>query len=294
VTHVPRVVVVTRPTPYEDLLARHATRNQAEFFLRQRGQSLDATEVFHHAIQQAVTRVQAAIPLEWRRNHVVRPELDRFLFEPDDTVVVVGQDGLVANVAKYLDGQPVIGINPSPDQFDGILVPHTVEDGCRRLTETAGRVIEERTMVKAELDDGQTLYALNELFLGHKSHQSARYELGVAGETVTHSSSGVVVTTGTGGTGWARSIHLERHSHLGLPRPTDRRLAYFVREAFPSVSSSIRLTEGILTEGQALTVTSRMDDGVVFGDGIEADYLAFGWGVRARLLVAERRLRLVR
>ena len=42
----------------------------------------------------------------------MRGDLDRFLFEPDDLVVIVGQDGLVANVSKYLDGQPVVGINP--------------------------------------------------------------------------------------------------------------------------------------------------------------------------------------
>ena len=29
-------------------------------------------------------------------------------------MVVVGQDGLVANVAKYLDGQPVIGVDTAP------------------------------------------------------------------------------------------------------------------------------------------------------------------------------------
>lgn len=43
----------------------------------------------------------------------MRGDLDRFLFEPDDIVLALGQDGLVANVAKYLDGQPVIGSNPS-------------------------------------------------------------------------------------------------------------------------------------------------------------------------------------
>jgi len=288
------VVVVTRPTPYEELLAHHATRNQAAFFLQQRGQSLEVMEAFHHHVRQAVGRVQSSVPLEWRRNLVTRSELARFLFEPDDTVVVVGQDGLVANVAKYLDGQRVIGINPTPEQFDGILVPHTVDEGCRRLIATPDLPVEERTMVKAELDDGQTLYALNELFLGHQGHQSARYELNVAGETVTHSSSGVIVTTGTGGTGWARSIHLERHSHLPLPGATERRLAYFVREAFPSVSTSIRFTEGTLREDQALLVTSRMEEGTIFGDGMEADHLAFAWGVRARLVVAEKRLRLVK
>ncbi len=44
-----------------------------------------------------------------------RPELNRFLFEPEDVVIAVGQDGLVANVAKYLSGQMVVGVNPLPE-----------------------------------------------------------------------------------------------------------------------------------------------------------------------------------
>ena len=70
----------------------------------------------------ALAEVGASIPLDWRRGSVERGDLDRFLFEPDDLVVVVGQDGLVANVAKYLDGQPVLGLNPAPDLYDGVLV----------------------------------------------------------------------------------------------------------------------------------------------------------------------------
>ena len=44
--------------------------------------------------------------------------------------------------------------------------------------------------------------------------------------------------TGTGASGWARSIHLACRSTLDLPRPTDHALAFFVREPFPSRSSS--------------------------------------------------------
>ncbi|HEU5075473.1 MAG TPA: hypothetical protein VFU02_14880 [Polyangiaceae bacterium] len=294
-TIAPRVVVVTRPTPLEELLARHATRQQAEFFLKQRGQTLASIEQNHERVKQAVREVQATIPLDWRRNLVLRHELDRFLFEPEDTVVVVGQDGLVANVAKYLEGQPVVGINPTPDLFDGVLVPHTPAGGCRRLL-AAGRGDfghEDRTMVEVELDDGQKLCALNELFVGQRTHQSARYELALGEHRAVHSSSGVIVSTGTGATGWAHSIQLERHSPLRLPTPTERLLAFFVREAFPSVATSVELTEGTVPGDAALSVTSRMDDGVIFGDGIETDYLHFAWGVRANLRVAAKTLCLV-
>lgn len=293
----PRVVVVTRATEYEELVARHGTRAQARFFLQARGQDLDALERWHRQHREVLGEVLARIPLAWRRTTVLRQDLDRFLFEPEDTVVVVGQDGLVANVAKYLDGQLVLGVNPSPERNAGVLVRLSIgqlEDVLLRAAHHDVDV-ERRTMVSAELDDGQELCALNEIFVGHRSHQTARYELGLGGRVVAHASSGLVVASGTGATGWARSIHRERRTELTLPLPTEGRLAFFVREAFPSRMSSTDLSEGILPAPEQLEVVSRMNDGgVVFGDGMEDDQLEFGWGMRVILRVATRNLALVR
>jgi NAD kinase len=292
----PRVVLVTRISEYEALLERHATRAQAEFFLRTRGQSIDAVQAVHQETELAQSRIMAAVPLTWRRNTVRRDDLDRFLFEPDDLVIVLGQDGLVANVAKYLDGQCVLGVNPSPARFDGILVQLNVDVAVALIEGQRWRdaFVEHRTMVEVELDDGQKLRALNEIFVGHRSHQSARYQLQIGSVSANHSSSGVLVTTGTGASGWARSINRQRRDRLQLPRPTDSRLSYFVREAFPSVATSTQLTQGDLGEGQAIDVVSRMNEGgTIFGDGMEADSIVFDWGMKATVRVAERRLHLV-
>ncbi len=293
---VPRVVVVTRSTPYEALLERHATRGQARFFLERRGEDLDRVEGAHQRCQQALARVLQSIPPKWRRTRLDRRDLDRFLFEPEDVVVAVGQDGLVANVAKYLQEQPVVGINPLPDEFDGILVPHPPRAAADLIPAAAGAraAIDRRTMVEARLDDGQHLLALNEVFVGHRSHQSARYRLAVGTQQERHSSSGLIVATGTGATGWARSINRSRGDALDLPAPTDRRLAFFVREAFPSIATGVALSCGLLSEAQSVELVSEMDEGgVVFGDGIEADCLEFAWGQRVAVQVAPTRLSLV-
>jgi hypothetical protein len=295
--NVPRVVVATRPTALQRVIERHGAPGQARFFLASRGLSLDVLERWQHEQDAAVAAVDAAIPVEWRRAHVRRSEVDRFLFEPDDIVVAVGQDGLVANLAKYLAGQPVIGINPSPDAFDGVLVPHAPHHAHELLIAVAdgrGR-FEERTMVQADLDDGQRLLGLNEVFVGHVSHQSARYRITFGGRTERQSSSGLIASTGTGSTGWARSVHGMRRSTLRLPRPTDPQLVFFVREAFPSRSTAIEIQEGLVTGDTALTIHSEMDDGgVVFGDGIEQDRLEFPWGARLELRRAETSLRLLK
>ena len=293
-TLVPRCVLVERPTEFRDLLARHGTRAQARFFLAQRGVPLDEVEERHLRYEEVRASVVGAIPPAWRTATVQRDDLDRFLFAGDDIVAVLGQDGLVANVAKYLDGQPVIGLNPEPERFPGVLVnqsPDAMADLCADVA--AGRAaVQERTMVRAALDDGQELRALNEIFLGHRTHQSARYELTVGSESEHQSSSGLIVASGSGATGWAASINRQNRRRVDLPGPTAAELAWFVREAWESQATGVALTAGLLGDGEVLTVSGERE-GVVFGDGIEDDRLSVDWGQRVTIGAASQRLRLV-
>ncbi|HZC70592.1 MAG TPA: hypothetical protein VE442_07860 [Jatrophihabitans sp.] len=287
----PRVVLVHRRTELDELIARHGTRGQVAFFLAGRGRDLAEVEERHRATQAAIQSVTAAIPLDWRRGRIERADLEQFLFAPDDIVVVVGQDGLVANVAKYLAGQPVIGIDPEPDRNPGVLVIHSPDQAGELLHARAE--IEERIMVEAVADDGQRLVALNEIYLGHPGHQTARYQLAPPDGPVEHqASSGLIVATGTGSTGWCRSVWLERHSALVLPRPVEHRLLWFVREAWPSPATCTEHTEGELAN-TALSITIESDQLVAFGDGIESDRLALTWGQTVTIHEAPQTLRLV-
>ncbi len=290
----PRVVFVTRETDYERLIARHATRDQARFFLETRGQRIEDMEARQAQFAETLRQARASVSGDWRQTLVKRSDFDRFLFAPEDIIVAVGQDGLVANVAKYLDGQPVLGINPAPDQYDGVLVRFNVEALAKSLPAVLhGDVMtEHRTMVEATTDGGERLLALNEIFVGHRSHQSARYTLATGEAEENQSSSGLIVASGTGATGWARSIIEATGIRLSLD-PQEQAIAYFVREPFPSVATGTNLRAGKLSDG-ALSVTSRMNDGgTIFADGMEQDFLRFDWGQRLRLTAADRSLRLV-
>lgn len=293
-TATPRAVFVHRETDYEQLLARHATPGQARFFLHTRGQRIEDVERQHLRFHATLRQARASLPENWRQAAVQRDDLDRFLFGPEDVVVVVGQDGLVANVAKYLDGQPVIGINPAPDLYDGVLVRVPLARLTPVMVASAARAaeVERRTMVEAVLDNGERLLSLNEIFVGHRSHQSARYTLEVADTSEYQSSSGMIVASGTGATGWARSIMEATGERVALGAE-ERAVAYFVREPFPSVSTGTTLRFGKLANN-GLSVTSRMNEGgVVFADGIEQDFLGFDWGRKMKLGPSARSLNLV-
>ena len=293
----PRAVVVQRRTELDDLLDQHGTRGQAEFFLRTRGRTLDDVQTRHDLQSEALGEVSTAIPVDWRRGSVEREDLPRFVFEPGDVLLVVGQDGLVANSARYLSGQPVIGVDPEPGRNPAVLVRHAAAEVARLLPAVvAGSVdIERRTMARAELDDGQALDTLNEVYVGHPTHQSARYRIAVDGmeQWERQSSSGLIASTGTGATGWAASISHDRGHPVRLPSPADPSLAWFVREAWPSPMTTTSLTAGLIAAGASLQLVVESNELVVFGDGQEADRLTATWGQGVVLRVSERTLSLV-
>ena len=74
----------------------------------------------------------------------------------------------------------------------------------------------------------------------------------------------------------------------------DRRLVWAVREPFRSQHSSAELVAGLLDEGEELVVGSQMPTGgVIFSDGIEADFVEFNSGTIARFTTSSQRARLV-
>ncbi|MEU6928770.1 hypothetical protein [Streptomyces sp. NPDC046385] len=292
----PRAVLVHRTTEYQELLARHGTHGQAAFFLAARGRSVEEVRERHERSARALAEVAAAVPLRWRRAQVERADLDRFLFGPEDVVVVVGQDGLVANAAKYLTGQPVVGIDVDPGRNPGVLVRHSPADAHRLLPSATGvrTAVDSLTMAEAVTDDGQRLLALNEVYVGAPGHQTARYTLQApSGPAERQASSGVLVGTGTGATGWLRSLWHQRSSPVPLPAPTAPRLAWSVREAWPSPASGTGRVEGLLGAGDTLRLVVESDRLVAFGDGMESDALELTWGQSVRVGVAETALRLV-
>lgn len=311
-----KLVLIVRETRLEELKARFNTVAQARFYVERLGGDFADYEREHSAYSSAVAEVRQTLSELGRVQVVPRALLPNFLFGSGDVVVAVGQDGLVANTLKYLAGQVLVGVNPEPSRYDGQLLPFVPRDLQKLMPEVlrGRRPLHGVTMAKAELNNGQTLYAVNDLFLGPKSHGSARYVLRHAGRDEYQSSSGIIVSTGLGSTGWfssllagARGIARGANSYAESDL-TDRReavapirvawdaphLFFTVREPFPSRTTSVEMVFGQVSAKSGLEIESLMPErGVIFSDGIENDFLEFNSGARARISVADRQGRLV-
>ncbi|GHT83250.1 hypothetical protein AGMMS49543_09990 [Betaproteobacteria bacterium] len=361
-----RIVVITRETRLEKVLVSQNTLSQARFYIKQLGGDFDEYEEEHRQYNASLQQTRQEVEGLGNIQILERKYLPNFIFAPDDVVVVVGQDGLVANVIKYLDQQPVIGINPDAGRWDGVLLPFTPADVAKIIQETlAGkRKIEDVTMAKVRLQNGQELLAVNDFFIGQRTHTSARYIIKHSGRKEPQSSSGVIVSTGLGSTGWMKSViagasrisssvighpyggqqenenlvsemddgmadyasgvaagepemlaevaapHVENSApamfsrHKTLNKKTygiselsrvigkwgSRELIFAVREPFPSKTTGTNLIFGKILPDEALRIESLMgENGVIFSDGMESDFLAFNSGTEALITLAEKR-----
>ncbi len=176
-----KIVLIVRETRLDELIARFNTVQQAQFYVEHLGADFGDYLEEQRQYRAAVQETEATLRAFARVQRVDRRFVPNFLFGPDDMVVVLGQDGLVANTLKYLDGQHVLGVNPDPKRWDGVLLPFRANDLRKVIPEAlAGRrPIKTVTMAKASLNTGEVLHAVNDLFIGPSSHVSARYTLSV-------------------------------------------------------------------------------------------------------------------
>lgn len=298
-----KVVLVTRHTRVEELIVRFHTLEQAKFYVEHLGADFSDYLLEHETYLAARRTVEAALASCARVQLLDRSFLPTYFFAPDDVVVALGQDGLVANTLKYLAGQPLLGVNPDPRRYDGVLLPFRPVDVAKILPQVLQdrRSAKDVTMAKATLSDSQCLYAVNDLFIGPKTHTSARYTLSIGQRSEVQSSSGIIVSTGLGSTAWMKSIlagSVAVTQGLGGTAPARAPesmpwnapyLRFAVREPFPSVASQASLVFGNTDAKNPMKVLSMMpEDGVIFSDGIQNDFLSFNSGVIATICVSER------
>lgn len=305
-----RCVIVTRKTQLQDLLLRHNTKEQARFYLQAQGDDFSVIAQRHETYMAALAILKSSLPQNMKLAVIDRSFLPQFDFL-DDVVFAIGQDGLVSNTAKYLNGQPLIGINPEPDFIEGVLLPWRVDQVEKLLVKVLAekQALQSVTLAEATLNDGRTLRAFNDLFIGQAGHSSAVYDIEFAGRQEFQSSSGIIVSTGAGSTGWMRSIFtgstkllsdslrlpedVIAESPTPLARDADA-LAFAVREPWPSRKTGTSIVSGLLSIVNPLEIQSRMaTNGVIFSDGIEWDYLEFNQGSHATISLASEKVHLV-
>ena len=328
-----KIVIVTQKTALEELIERHNTRDQARFYLEHMGISFAEYQAAHNKYHESLALLKKSLPAKMRIQFIERSFLPNFLFDPRELVVTLGRDGLVINTAKYLDGQPLLAFNPDSQRIDGVLIPFPVSSAPEILPLLLKGSYRTRrvTLAKATLNDGQKLYAVNDLYIGQRTQLSAYYRIRLGERQENQCSCGIIVSTGAGSTGWLRGVlagaagvlenllpesALQSSSSYSHRRTRDdddapmslgeqlrnsyafeataERLRFVVREPFVTRVTAASLTYGEIGPGQTLEIISQMpQNGVIFSDGVESDFLRFDSGAIASITIAEKKASLV-
>ncbi len=302
-----KVIVIRDKTRLEQLIERFNSKAQAKFYLERSGEDFGFYEKEHDTFYNSLSEVEKAISTSFKHKVLFRSFLPTYMFAEGDLIVVIGQDGLVANTAKYVNGLPIVAVNPDKERYDGVLLPHEPENFISAVKSFVNGTFESKkiSMAKATMNDGQTLLAFNDFYIGAASHISSRYSLEFGGKRENQSSSGVLVSTGAGSTGWISSVfnmtnninsyfyNQKKEFDSGVDWEDDK-LLFVVREPFLSKMSQIGLGYGTITRGKTLKIESKMPaKGVIFSDGIESDFLNFNSGSIAEISIAKEKANLI-
>lgn len=302
-----KIVIVTRLTRLEESIRKFNTKGQAKFYITNRGQSFDDYELEHDNYCRAKEAIFQAIDPGIKFHVIDRSFLPNYMFGPKDLILTVGQDGLVVNTAKYLNGQPILAINPDPDRFDGVILPFQTSGLHSHLTKILNEDFKfnKITMAEVKLGDNQSLMAFNDFFIGPKTQSSARYTINFNTKSERQISSGIIISTPAGATGWFSSIFnmangINSYSNSQIKctlRPIgweERMLLFAVREPFASKWSGVNLVAGTILDGMELVLESHMpENGVIFSDGMENDFLEFSAGTTAKFRISDKTTNLI-
>jgi NAD kinase len=315
-------IIVRSKTRLEALIERFNTKAQTKFYIESQGSNYEDYEKEHEIFYHSLNSLQTQLSKVIKHKTIDRSFLPSYIFNQKNIIVVIGQDGLVANTAKYSKGIPMVAVNPDKQRYDGILLPFDTDNFISGIEQVLSHQQKYRTVNFAEvqLNDGQRLLAFNDLFIGPSSHVSARYKITFNGQTEEQSSSGIIISTSAGSTGWLSSIFnmaygisdkftpkskaqkslkknrpKAKKSHHSRPSITDNQLLFAVREPFKSIRTQTDIVAGIIQKNSSLVIESLMpSQGIIFSDGIEKDFIKFNSGSIANIKIAQENAKIVK
>jgi NAD kinase len=159
-----------------------------------------------------------------------------------DLVVVLGGDNSFTKVSHFINNDTVIlGVNSDPDRSDGHLLPYSITDNqsvfdlCE-IIDFEQFITHEWPTLEATLDGKKIVPATSEYFFGERQrNKMSRHILVYEGNEYEQKSSGIIITTGAGSTGWFSSANIDpktRKPYRDSWLPELNTVAFTVTEPF--------------------------------------------------------------
>jgi NAD kinase len=220
-----------------------------------------------------------------------------------DLVASVGGDNMFQMVAHYLEETPIIGINSDSVTSTGALLyfdPDTIAQSVKKILE--GRFgHEEWTRAEADIN-GKLIEDARGLFCIYNTEgdMMTRYKLKLNGAEEEQKSTGIIVSTGAGSTGWYKSsgiyLPMIRSGRYPAPAskfsPSDRSLKTITRETHGGEECDYKMLNLEIRQGEELELIYWSPDNAKVSSDSVIRYV-ISEGDRIRFRVSPRLFRVV-
>lgn len=204
-----------------------------------------------------------------------------------DLVVASVGDELATSVAREIRQGRLIAINADPLTSEGALLWPSVDEFEEHFDAFPDDLPTEFwPRIQVLINGVHFGDAIGDVFIGARERrQISRYSLSVNGTPPEQQeSSGIIISSGAGSTGWYRSAFWS-----DFTPPNDEsfssELHYVVTEPYRGKLTSYETTEGILKPGEEIVVQSLMADGIISIDS--HTILRFGREIEAKIKAAD-------
>lgn len=293
-----RILLIVKRTELADLLpsrgpGRAGGGNEARLrnLLKQRHPSVARLEPAHEEHLASVRLVRnvlrdRGLDVVERTSPPARP------VRGFDLVITVGGDGTLLEASHAVrDRTAVLGVNSAPAFSVGFLTGCRAPTFASTLEALGAGQLRPLEIQRIEVRIGRRLLqepVLNDvLFCADNPAVTTRFRLITPDGDEQQRSSGIWVSTPAGSTAALRSAG---GSTLLL---TAKQFAFVVREPYAPPGSGVRITNGVLDDGQVLALECQTPSASVFIDGHHRRY-AVPFGERVQFSISNRPLRLVR
>lgn len=260
----PRVIVVAKRTAYTRFILEERDP-RAKLMLRRRDPSVQHWVDSHQehqrtleAVDDALTRAGLTVLWVWRAHA---------MFDATDAVAViaVGGDGTLLAASHSVDSAPILGVNSAPGHSVGFFCGARRQTFKKMLDQALEGKLKKVTLTRMQVSLNGSVRSsrvLNDALYAHSSPAAtSRYYLELGRLREEQRSSGFWIGPAAGSTAALRSA-----GGRVLPL-SSKRLEFVVREPYVPFGQRYQLMKRLIGPAERLTVTSKMDDAMLWLDG---------------------------
>lgn len=201
---------------------------------------------------------------------IMSDDIDKHNLDTFDLVIVLSGDNIFCKISHHVNNTPILGINSDPERSTGHLTSWAINNNSDvhnliNMLNSDNYKIKNWTRLEATIDGNKITPATNEYFFGERvSNKMSRHILVHNGREQEQKCSGILITTGSGSSGWYNSVP----NNKGIFDPTLKLGAFIVREPYMPTDDGIYV--GDIGPGDELILYSLNDDeGLVSVDSWE-------------------------